>query len=507
MAILVSPGDVIGGRYRIERELGRGGMGIVFKAVHAKLRQPRAIKMMTSDALADAGAARRFLLEAEAASDLRGEHVARVYDFDQLPSGEPYMVMEYLEGADLAAVLKHAGKLPAAEAVLYVRQVCAALAESHSRPAGRLVHRDIKPSNLFLTRRADGSPCVKVLDFGVARIVEPEPGQPFTPLTTTGARLGTPAYMSPEQVHNEGGIDGRSDLWALGVSLYQLLTGRLPFEGSSLWQLFTAIMHQAPVPPSDLADLPPGLEAVVLRCLEKDRDARPESADRLADALQPFAPASARDVVDRLATLPATDLSPTQPNAESLSVPAVSSTQPVAPVSSTLPAAAAAPSLPAAALAPTMLAVARPLEPVAKLQPRESTDVKASAAGRMGRPAARRWQVAAVLGTAALAAAIVSTRLGVSSRPGTAGQSGSTEGLATASFPPPHASGDALTQPPSTSLPALTPSPAAVPDGGATGDAGSHLTEAPVLDAGQPRKSPAGPRPRVRSDPFTGMGP
>ncbi|KYG07346.1 hypothetical protein BE21_29805 [Sorangium cellulosum] len=560
MTVLVGPGDVIGGKYRIERELGRGGMGIVFKAVHTRLRQPRAIKMMTSDALVDAKATRRFLREAEAASDLKGEHIARVYDFDQLPSGEPYMVMEYLEGADLAAVLKDAGKLPVAEAVFYVRQVCAALDEAHARPAGRLVHRDIKPSNLFLTKRADGSPCVKVLDFGIARVTEPAPQQPSMSSTTTAVGLGTPHYMSPEQVEHESDIDGRTDLWAVGVSLYQLLTGRLPFEGHSLWQLFTAIVQQAPAPPSGLVDLPAGLEAVILRCLEKDRHARPASAAELAEALQPFAPASARDVVDRLAALPASALSPSRASAESLSAPLVSSTLPVAPVSSalsvapvssalsvapvsstlsvapvsstlpvapvsstlpvapvssTLPVAPVSSTLPAAVASSTRVAGASAVDPEAEVEDWQvAAGASAPAGGTPQGGAPHPWRVAAVLGAAALTAVVMATRLGVSPSRETADPPGSAGGPATpAASAPPHTLDGAPAVPPSTdaptfassSAPPATPSPSTASDGGAPGDAGAHPTRAPVLNASQRRRSPAAPR--VPSDPFVGMGP
>jgi serine/threonine-protein kinase len=300
MGVPPSPGELIAGKYRVERRLGEGGMGVVLAVTHLVLDKPRAIKLMRSEIAASAEATRRFVREAQAVADLTSEHVARVFDADRLATGEPYIVMEYLEGKDLAAVLDAYGQLPLDEAALYARQACEALAEAHGRG---IVHRDVKPANLFLTRRADGAPSIKVLDFGIAKATasaRPGPGGQGPPSTAAGAFLGTFEYMSPEQMTSDPDIDARADVWALGVVLYELVTGRRPFESRSAMQLFALVTEAAPAPPSEyLPGLPPAFEAIVLRCLEKDRGARFAGVAELSAALQPFA-LEGRPPVDRL---------------------------------------------------------------------------------------------------------------------------------------------------------------------------------------------------------------
>ena len=296
----IEPGDVIAGKYRVERTLGEGGMGVVLLATHLTLGKPRAIKLLRAEVAASADACRRFLWEAQAASDLESEHVARVFDVDQLPGGQPYIVMEHLVGRDLAAILAAHGPIPAAEAALYARQACEALAEAH---AHGIVHRDIKPQNLFLTRRLDGSPSIKVLDFGIAKALTPTPDRPG--ITAEGAFLGTLQYTSPEQMTCARDVDARTDLWALGVVMYELVTGRVPFDSKSALQMFALVTEAAVPPPSDFTELPPGFEEVLLRCLAKDRAERPASADALRAMLDPFARAGA-SAVDRLAPLGST---------------------------------------------------------------------------------------------------------------------------------------------------------------------------------------------------------
>jgi serine/threonine-protein kinase len=290
----VEPGDVIAGKYEVERVLGSGGMGIVFAAHHVALAERVAIKMLLPEAVKSPDVRARFLREAQASVRIRSEHVARVMDVGETERGLPYMVMEFLEGEDLGALVATRGWLTPGEAVDYVLQACEAVAEAHARG---IVHRDLKPANLFLTRRADGSALVKVLDFGVSKPVSDEGSRG---VTTTGRTLGSPMYMSPEQVRDARSVDTRTDVWSLGVLLYELLSGKAPFEGASVTGLLAAIVTDPPQPlPAGLA-VPPGLEAVIFRCLEKDRERRVQDVAELAAALLPFASESARVHVERI---------------------------------------------------------------------------------------------------------------------------------------------------------------------------------------------------------------
>ena len=276
----VQPGTVLLEKYRVESVLGRGGMGVVLRVTHLHLGEELAIKILSHEAGGGHEVHARFLREAQSAVRMRGEHVARVSDVGVLPGGAPYMVMEYLRGGDLAGELARRGMLPPGETVDYVLQACEALAEAHTLG---IVHRDIKPSNLFLTQRPDGSPLVKVLDFGISKAPIGGPGV----LTRTDTVMGTPGYMSLEQMKASKDVDARADIWALGVVLYECLNGRRPFDAET----FSAIVLRAatePPPPMD-PRLSRGLQAVILHCLEKDRAARFPSIAALAIALAPFA--------------------------------------------------------------------------------------------------------------------------------------------------------------------------------------------------------------------------
>ena len=275
------PGQVLAGKFRVERVLGKGGMGMVVAARHVHLDERVAIKVLLPE-MVNGDIVARFVREAKAAVRIRSEHVAKVSDVGSLDDGAPYMVMEYLEGQDLSQVLESRRSLTVDEVVEYVLQACAALAEAH---AYGIVHRDLKPANLFLTHRVDGSPCVKVLDFGVSKLLT---RTEEVALTKTGGMLGSPLYMSPEQLTNSKQVDARSDLWALGVIMYELLSGSPPFSGEELPIVIVNILQGELRPLYDCV-LPDGLEAVVMRCLARDRDQRYQSVLELAEALAPFA--------------------------------------------------------------------------------------------------------------------------------------------------------------------------------------------------------------------------
>jgi serine/threonine protein kinase len=279
----VAPGDVLLGKYRVERVLGQGGMGVVVAARHQELGELFAIKFLLPHAMSHPQAIERFVLEARASAKLKGEHVAKVHDVGRLASGLPYMILEHLTGKDLKDVLHERGPLPVGEAVTYLLQACEAIAEAHG--CG-IVHRDIKPANLFLTRRANGSPCVKVLDFGISKQLEPESADQHS-LTKTGMLLGTPYYMSPEQMLHTKEVDARSDIWSLGCVLHELLTGKVPFSAAALTELVGKILQEEPARLSvHRGDVPPAVEAAMMGCLVKRKEQRIQTVEALAQTLR-----------------------------------------------------------------------------------------------------------------------------------------------------------------------------------------------------------------------------
>jgi eukaryotic-like serine/threonine-protein kinase len=281
-------GDVLAGKFRIERVLGIGGMGMVVSAMHLQLDERVAIKFLLPEALMNAEAVARFGREARAAVKIKSEHVARVTDVGALETGAPYMVMELLRGQDLSQVLRDNGALPIAVAVQYVLQACEALAEAH---AIGIVHRDLKPANLFLTARADGSPCIKVLDFGISKVTSPSGSGSDMGMTRTQSIMGSPLYMSPEQMASARDVDQRTDIWAIGCVLYELVTGRVPFEAETMPQLCTLILHTDPPSPRGIrADVSEVLDQVILRCLRRDRTQRYPNVAALAADLASFSP-------------------------------------------------------------------------------------------------------------------------------------------------------------------------------------------------------------------------
>jgi serine/threonine-protein kinase len=295
-------GDFVADKYRVESLIGLGGMGAVVAAVHKDLGHRVAIKLLLPDAARNRSAMARFLREARAAAAIQNEHVARILDIGALPSGAPYMVMELLAGTSLAHVLQERGRLPVSETVDYVLQACEAVAEAH---AVGIVHRDIKPSNLFLARRPNGSLVVKVLDFGISKAEWLATDPEFAPdLTATSDLVGTPMYMSPEQVRSSKNVDWRTDIWALGAVLYELLTDHPPFWADNLPALSAAIASDEPVPPAEhRPDIPLGLQTLILRCLRKDPATRPQSVAELALAIAPFTTEVARARVEHIVTV------------------------------------------------------------------------------------------------------------------------------------------------------------------------------------------------------------
>lgn len=280
---LPAPGQVIAGKYRVEGVIGSGGMGVVLGATDASLGRPVAIKFLAPAKARREGAVARFLREARAAAAIQSEHVVRVFEVGTAPNGAPYIVMEQLRGSDLSHELQGRGPLAIPVAVDHLLQACEALGEAHARG---IVHRDLKPQNLFVTMRPDGSPCLKILDFGISKAIEE--GAPN--LTSTDQVMGTPLYMSPEQVRSLKNVDQRSDIWALGSILFELVTGRPIYEAPSASALCAMIAMDPPIPlRARLANAPPELEAVILRCLHKDPGGRYQDVAQLADALAPFA--------------------------------------------------------------------------------------------------------------------------------------------------------------------------------------------------------------------------
>ncbi len=325
----LEPGTILADKYRIERVLGRGGMGVVAAAYHIQLEQRVAIKLMLPEAMTSPDAVSRFVREARAAARISSEHVARVFDVGSLASGAPYIAMEFLEGADIGELLVRLGRLPAPDTVEFVLQACEALAEAH---AAGIVHRDLKPGNLYLANRVDGQRLIKVLDFGISKMTSGSGSSPGGPMTHTSALMGSPLYMSPEQLNSSKNVDARSDIWSLGVVMFEMLSGTQPFQGETLPQVCMAIMI-ADAPPLTTPGVPPLLAAVIARCLQKQPEARYQSVAQLAQALAPLASARGQQSVERISRVLGSALTGSNPalpyaGAASHTSPALSAPQP-----------------------------------------------------------------------------------------------------------------------------------------------------------------------------------
>jgi serine/threonine-protein kinase len=289
---------VLAGKYLVERVLGQGGMGVVVAARHLELEEQVAIKFLLPDVLANPEAVARFAREARASVKIKGEHVVRTLDVGRLENGVPYMVMEYLEGMDLADRLQRHGPLGVEDAVSVALEACEALADAH---ALGIVHRDLKPANLFVVRRTDGTECTKVLDFGISKMTNPAMSGSGMAMTRTSALMGSPVYMSPEQMASARNVDARSDIWALGVTLYELLAGAPPFVAETLPELCTKVLTTpAPSVRDRRPDVPEGLDSTIRRCLEKDLARRYANVAELARALAPFGAPRVRHSAERV---------------------------------------------------------------------------------------------------------------------------------------------------------------------------------------------------------------
>jgi serine/threonine-protein kinase len=281
----LAAGEVVGEKFRVGSVIGRGGMSVVYEAQHVQLGQRVAVKVLATPSSATKGAFDRALVEAQATARLTSEHVVRVFDVGTTKAGDAYVVMEKLSGSDLARELRNGG-MPIADAVKIVLQACHALAEAH---ASGIVHRDLKPSNLFLATRPDKTVVVKVLDFGLARADSRT--LKGRQLSTMPRMAGSPGYASPEQLGTASDVDARADVWGLGIVLYELITGKRPFQAANLTDaLIAASTLPMPAMVSPHGAVPPAFEKIVQRCLEKDRENRFASVLDLAEALTPFAP-------------------------------------------------------------------------------------------------------------------------------------------------------------------------------------------------------------------------
>ncbi len=287
-------GEQIAGKYRLEKVAGEGGMGVVYAAEHLVLRQRVAVKVLLPDAACSEAIVERFSREAQATARIQSEHVARVMDAGSLASGAPFLVMEFLEGCDLNELLALEGKLAPTEVADMMLQALEALAHAH---AAGIIHRDLKPANLFLHTRPDGSNVVKMLDFGISK-AKARPGEK---VLTGQAVLGSPVYMSPEQLRNAKELDGRADLWSLGVVAYELLSGKPPFDGDGVGEIFAAILEQRAIPVCERnPKVPPELAAVIDKCLERKVEDRWADTAALARAVAPFGSGAHTPLVERI---------------------------------------------------------------------------------------------------------------------------------------------------------------------------------------------------------------
>jgi len=301
-------GETLDGRYYIEKKIGEGGMGVVFAARHSVIERPLAIKVLKREVMRDTATIKRFIQEAKAASRIGHPNIVDVTDFGTTPDGMTYSVMEYISGQTLGYALRH-GSFPAARAIKIAVQIARALGAAHDKG---IVHRDLKPENVFLVERDHRTDFVKIVDFGIAKVAPVQGSNPNEPrLTRAGSVFGTPEYMAPEQAAGKSDTDGRVDIYALGVLLYEMLTGRVPHRGDSTVRTLAMVMLDPVEPPSQVspgAEISPELEAAVLHALAKKREARYQTMGELVIALESVQPVVGKSItgapVYALAPLP-----------------------------------------------------------------------------------------------------------------------------------------------------------------------------------------------------------
>ncbi len=463
---------MIAGKYRVERVLGAGGMGVVVEAFHLSLDEKVAIKYLKPEALENSASVARFAREARASAKIKSEHVCRVLDV-LVDEGVPYLVMEYLEGRDLDNVVSKEGTLSVEDGVDYILQACEALAEAH---VAGIVHRDLKPANLFLSKRADGSPVVKVLDFGISK-VQPRPGGHDAAMTATSSLLGSPLYMSPEQMKATKDVDARTDIWSMGVILYEVLTALRPFTGETIPAICAQILSEPPLPLA--GRVPPAVEAVILRCLEKRPEDRFQSVAELAEALRPIAPMRSTLSIDRVVRVIAQS---SRGGPASQSGPQSTSSPGLGAIGAGAGAEAwSSPTVEASSIAaPLPLLPARTADPSGTQAAFESRVAERPA--RVGRVVLAAGAVLLVVGAATL---FVALRVGPRSQPGA--PTGVASPMRADTPPIPAAALGDPTPPP----PRADPPPLPLPAGGATPSAATQPALAPPATAAPPPATPA----------------
>ncbi len=279
-------GEIFANKYRVERVLGEGGMGVVVAAHHLELDQPVAVKFLLDDVAQQEEGAERFRREARAAAKIHSDHVVRVLDVGIMDDGIRYMVMEYLEGRDLSEELAEQKSFPIGAAAGFILEAIDAVGQAH---AVDIIHRDLKPANLFLAHRPDGSRRIKVLDFGISKTIGGASAEQLS-LTKTSAWIGSPLYMAPEQMQSARDVDARADIWSLGAILYELISGEPPYMADSLPQLCNLLLTREPQPiQAKCPQVPDGLAQVIMGCLVRDREARIQSTTELARGLVQYA--------------------------------------------------------------------------------------------------------------------------------------------------------------------------------------------------------------------------
>ena len=292
-------GRVVDGRYRVEQQIGEGGMGIVYMATHTVLNKKLALKVLRADMSRDQDTVQRFMQEAQAATSIGHENIIDISDFGRLPDGSAYFVMEYCEGQELTRLIARGGSVPVQEALHIIVQIASALSAAHKRG---IVHRDLKPDNVFLTQRGDTASFVKVLDFGIAKV-----GGAGSKLTKTGMVFGTPHYMSPEQAAGQA-IDARTDIYALGVIMYEMFTGRVPFDAETFMGILSKHMFEAPEPPSRANSQLGALEDIILKALSKKAEHRYQEMDELIQDLRSYSSGGMIQLGGRAGLAPPTGL-------------------------------------------------------------------------------------------------------------------------------------------------------------------------------------------------------